>query len=204
MEAQLIKTKDAAASERQKYEEIWGHKEYRDKSPGLENVERFMSVMKPEKGETLIDIGCGSGVAGLEFERLGLDVWYLDITDAGLEQKVNRKRFIRQPLWEEWRHFGPDGMDGWNYGWRYGFCCDVMEHIPTEYSMLVVDRILRSCGTTWFHIAMFRDGFGKMIGKPLHLTVKPYSWWLEHIGGIGNILDARDLCGMGLFVVESK
>lgn len=191
----MLQVPDAARQERNKYSEIWKFEEYKKFSPGLENVPRFMDVMKPENGASLLDVGCGAGVAGLEFKRLGLDVWWLDITDAGLDPVVNRDRFIEAPLWSAWP------WDSGARGWSYGFCCDVMEHIPPEYVMLVIDRILEACETVWFHIALKPDQFGMMIGEPLHLTVRPYEWWLVRLATVARIMDARDLCGNGMFVV---
>lgn len=183
-------------TERAKYAEIWSDvPDYRKYSPGMENVSRFMDVMKPERGETLLDIGCGTGEAGLEFLNLGLDVRWLDITDAGLNSVIPTVRFIEKSLWSEWGSH-------WKFGYDYGFCCDVMEHIPTEYTMLVIDRIVSNCRTSWFQIALVPDVFGAAIGQPLHLTVKPFSWWLERLKGAGKVVDARDLCETALFVVE--
>jgi hypothetical protein len=181
-------------AERSKYEEIWSVPEYREHSPGLENVQNFLDVLSPKRGDTLIDIGCGEGIAGLEFAAHGLDVGWLDITDAGLKPEVDRRRFIQKPLWDDWV----------DYDWQYGFCCDVMEHIPTEYTMLVADRIIEACDVTWFQIAFEPDVFGSVIGKPLHLTVKPFGWWLDRLQNIGDVIDARDLCGRGMFVVTRK
>src|SRR6266478_2401421 len=102
--------------ERAKYTEIWRDvPAYRAYSPGMENVSRFMRVMNPERGSTLIDIGCGTGEAGLELERLGLDVHWIDITDAGLHPDISRSKFIQATLWENWRG---------RYWYDYGFCCD--------------------------------------------------------------------------------
>ncbi len=183
-------------AEREKYTEIWSDvPEYKDHSPGLENVQRFFDVMLPKHGDSLIDIGCGTGVAGLDFRNRGLNVAWLDITDAGLDELVPRHMFIQRALWHHWKP---------PFGYDYGFCCDVMEHIPTEYTMLVLDRIISACRVSWFQIAFFHDKFGATIGKPLHLTVQPFGWWLDRIKNIGKVTDARDLCGCGLFIVESK
>ncbi|MDB5555420.1 MAG: Methyltransferase type 11 [Rhizobium sp.] len=188
---------DAAASERAKYDEIWGHAEYKKFSPGLENVERFINVLEPYAMASLIDVGCGAGVAGLEFQKIGFRVTWLDLSDAGLDQKVDRKNFIQSPIWSDQWALRNKGL-----GWDYGFCCDVMEHIPTEYTTLCLDRIIKACRTTWFQIALHPDEFGAMIGKPLHLTVQPFKWWLERIASLGNVIEARDLCGTALFVVN--
>ena len=198
-----IHVADGAAQERAKYAEIWSTvPEYRKYSPGLENVERFMSVLEPKVGSTVIDIGCGTGGAGLSLQNdHGLKSWWLDITDAALDPGIERSRFIESPLWApDWsvKHSGPLQVER---RWDYGFCCDVLEHIPTEYAMLTVDRILASCQTAWLQICLVPDEFGKKIGEPLHLTVKPFSWWLVRLATLGTVIDARDLCGNGLYVV---
>ncbi len=181
-------------SERAKYAELWSDvPEYRVYSPGVENVQRFMDVLRPTNGSTILDIGCGTGVAGLMFDKLGLRPYWLDITEAGLHADINRGRFTRSALWGGWAE---------DFNCDYGFCCDVMEHIPTEYTMLVIDRIVQACRTTWFQIALVPDQFGATIGKPLHLTVKPFTWWRDRMQMAGKVIDARDLCGQALFVVQ--
>jgi 2-polyprenyl-3-methyl-5-hydroxy-6-metoxy-1,4-benzoquinol methylase len=190
---------DGAAQERDKYAEIWGFEEYRtSESPGLINVERFMSVVKPAPMSTIIDIGCGQGGAGLEFKKLGLIPSWVDITSAALNPEVDRQYFVESPLWGDWR-----GQRR-QHGWDYGFCCDVLEHIPPEYTMLSLDRIISNCRTTWLQIALRPDEFGKLIGETLHLTVRPFDWWLIRLATLGRVIDARDLCGEGLFIVERK
>jgi hypothetical protein len=63
-------------------------------------------------------------------------------------------------------------------------------------------NILSSCRTAWLQVALRPDEFGKMIGEPLHLTVRPYDWWLVRLASVGKVVDARDLCGDGLYVVQ--
>ena len=171
---------------------IWGMEAYREaNSPGLENVDRFIRVMTPPMDSSVIDVGCGTGAAGLELARHGLDTYWMDITEAGLDSAVPRERFFEFPLWSFWGN-----------GWDFGFCCDVLEHIPPEYTMLCLDRILDAVGVAWLQIDNQPDKFGPMLlGQPLHLTVQPYSWWLVRLGTLGKVIDARDLCGVSLFVV---
>ena len=196
----MIYAADTAAPERAKYEQVWQFPEYHEHSPGLQNVDRFMKVLKPrvELQPTLIDVGCGACVAGLELQRRGLDVWYLDLTDAAVPDEVPRGRFIEAPIWSRWSHRKAMGS------WDYGFCCDVMEHVPPEYTMLCLDRIFSCCRTTWLQVANEPDAFGSMIGQDLHLTVQPFAWWRDRVAGLGRLVDARDLCGQSLFVVEQR
>ena len=186
---------DGNAQETAKYEEIWQIEDYREAdSPGLFNVSRFCEILDPKVGESLIDVGCGSGKAGIAFEQCGLNVYWTDIVDTALDPLVPRKKFIKRPLWWSW---------GQSY-FDYGFCCDVMEHIPPEYTMLCLDRIVSHCGISYFQIALREDKFGQMIGEPLHLTVRPFEWWLVRLQTLGNVMDARDLCDDGLFIVKSR
>jgi 2-polyprenyl-3-methyl-5-hydroxy-6-metoxy-1,4-benzoquinol methylase len=190
---------DGSAQERAKYAEIWAFPEYQAAhSPGLENVDRFIEVMKPKPFSTIADIGCGSGKAGLAFQRqANMQAHWVDLTAAGLDPEVDRSRFTETPLWN-WRKTRALAYD-------YGFCCDVLEHIPTEYTMLCIARILENCRTAWLQISLQPDNFGpKLLGEPLHLTVRPYDWWLIRIATLGEVVDARDLCGVGLYVVERK
>jgi hypothetical protein len=77
-----------------------------------------------------------------------------------------------------------------------------MEHLPPEYTMLALHRMFEACRTTWLQIALHDDGFGKFIGKPLHLTVQNFAWWRDRIATLGELVEARDLCGTGLYVVQ--
>jgi hypothetical protein len=62
---------------------------------------------------------------------------------------------------------------------EYGFCTDVMEHIPPDNVDKVLDNCLMACQHVFFQISTVDDVCGALIGHPLHLTVKPYAWWLK-------------------------
>jgi 2-polyprenyl-3-methyl-5-hydroxy-6-metoxy-1,4-benzoquinol methylase len=192
-----VHSADVLAPEVEKYEQIWAHPAYRESpSPGLQNVERFLRTMDPAKNHSLVDIGCGTGAAGLQFEHWGLRVNWVDLTDAALDAGVDRTRFCKAAMWQ------PQWLQMKRSGWDYAFCCDVLEHLPIEFTMLAVERMLQGCRTAWLQIAFFADGHGAKIGKQLHLTVQPFEWWRDHIAALGKLIDARDLCGHGLFVVQ--
>lgn len=184
---------DLAARELAKYQQVWGDiPNYGDKSPGLEGIDQFLQVVRPTLGSSILDIGCGSGVAGLKLEEMGFRLSYLDITDAALDPRVNRKRFIQLPLWK------PLGSGLY---FESGYCCDVLEHIAPEFTMLSVHNVLRACGAVFFQIALTADEFGKAIGQPLHLTVQDFNWWRDRLGEVGKLREARDLGGKAVYLV---
>jgi hypothetical protein len=179
----------AAVAERRKYEAVWALPEYLNHSPGEHWADLFAEIAQPEPGHTLIDLGCGNGAAGKALaERCGLRVTYLDLVDRGL------KPFITQPLWKP--------LPARNPPWDHGYCCDVMEHIPPEFTMLVVSNILRACALAFFSISFLPDRFGKFVGAPLHLTLQSFSWWRDRLAEFGEVLDARDMLGEGVFYVR--
>lgn len=188
--------RDAAAEERDKYAEICAMPEYNEVHPGLESADWFLEVVKPKRFDSIIDIGCGAGGAGLKFEAHGMQVNYLDLVDVRLDPKIDRRKFIEATLWDyRWPLHR-------RQGWDYGFCCDVLEHMPKEFSMLVVDRILHCCRTAWLQVALVPETHGQLINKPLHLTVGNFEWWRDRLAALGNLIDARDIFPRALFIVK--
>jgi SAM-dependent methyltransferase len=183
-----------AAAETAKYERIWGYEEYAVCSPGEDLVEAFLEIARPAPGASVIELGCGTARAGLALRSAGLAVTLLDLTDAGLDPAARVEladKLIKAPLWGHW----PGDYD-------FGYCVDVMEHIPPEYTMLVLDRIMARCRRAFFQICLIQDGFGRLIGEPLHLTVMPFQWWRDRLAEFGTLTEARDLIKNGLFYVE--
>ncbi len=183
-----------AEVERAKYENVWQFDEYKkDESQSDKYVDAFFELCEPEIGNDVIDLGCGAGNGGLKLKERGLDVSWLDLTDVALLPEIDRDNFIATPLWK-WR---PPVNS-----YYFGYCCEVMEHIPQEYVMLCAANILRACNRTFFTICNRLDTYGpQLLGEPLHLTVRPFVWWLNSFEEIGTVHDARDLCGQSLFVV---
>lgn len=194
----MLHINDPSAPERAKYAEISILPEYNVVHPGLESADWFLDVLDPRAGETVIDIGCGAGGAGLKLAERGLQVTWLDLVDVRLDSTIDRKRFIQSCLWD----------CSWplrrRIGWDYGFCVDVMEHLPTEYTMLVLDRIVSCCRTSWLQIACAPETHGDLINQRLHLTVRDFEWWRDRIATVGNLVDARDIFPRALFVVKQK
>src|SRR6516164_9630169 len=103
---------DTLSAERIKYEQIWEQDDYKKISPGDRFVPHFLRIVKPRAGDSIIDLGCGEGRAGLEFERKGLLVTWLDLVEEQLDAAVDRKRFIKSMLWQDW---DLNNRRGWDY-----------------------------------------------------------------------------------------
>lgn len=158
---------DLRAREVEKYRRIWERKEYRRFSPGLEAAPRAFRHMDPD--ETLYDLGCGTGRAGVWFAKQGMDVVLVDFAPSAVETEA--LPFVEACLWE--MNLPPRD---------WGFCADVMEHIPESHVDEVLKRISSACRAAYFQIHCENDGCGKLIGETLHLTVNPPSWWIEKLG----------------------
>lgn len=181
-----------AESEQAKYEKMWNVPEYLNHSPGVYYAESFGEITNCSEGDSLIDLGCGRGEGGKELKKL----YNLNVTFVDFVKLDGLTPFIKQPLW--------DALPSRNPRWKFGYCCDVMEHIPIEYVMLTLERIRAACQFGFFSVSNIPDGCGKLIGEPLHMSVMPYEWWLEKMKEIGGVLDARDLLIESLFYVKMK
>jgi hypothetical protein len=67
----------------------------------------------------------------------------------------------------------------------YGYCTDVMEHIPPDRVDRVLGNILLAAQHVFFAIATTPDHCGTLIGEPLHLSVHPAEWWLAKLAAAG-------------------
>ncbi|MCH7782306.1 methyltransferase domain-containing protein [candidate division KSB1 bacterium] len=177
---------DEADTERQKYEQIWSHDSYREKSPGLDNADKISLIPELRKRgcRSVLDAGCGSGKLmqrlmtehADEFDVHGFDISgnCLDPYFDGMKNEV----LTVGCLWNR------DDLPG---EYDAVICTDVMEHIPTDRVPAVLEN-LRRCTRkfAYFAIALFPDGFGPLlIGEPLHLTVERPGWWFAKLGIAG-------------------
>ena len=154
--------------EREKYVRIWAHDDYRANSPGERLVPYFLKSVRWAPGDSIIDIGCGTGRAGLALSKAGLLVTLFDITRSAVDPAASRLPFMEGCLWEV-----PIFPRDW------GYCCDVLEHIPTEYIDTSLDAIKEATKRGAFlQIALFPDEWH---GENLHLTVEDQDWWVKKL-----------------------
>jgi SAM-dependent methyltransferase len=155
--------------ESDKYRAVWGNKRYREFSPGERHVADAIEWMTPEPGATFTDWGCGTGRASDFIYRKGYKPRLVDIAKNAY---LGELPFVEACLWSL-----PDDLGATDYG----FCADVMEHIPTDNVDAVFAGIAaRTRVKCYFQIALFHDS--QFTGNgPLHLSVFPPEWWQEKI-----------------------
>lgn len=158
-------------SEEDKYRQIWQQPDYRAVSPGEVSAGKFLDLVNP-KG-LVIDFGCGTGRGSLRISER-CNVLLVDFVENSRDEAAQHLRFIRHDLTKP-LHIRGD----------YGYCTDVMEHLPTEQVSLVVQNIMSAANKVYFQISTVPDSLGELIGQTLHLTVKPHAWWRKLFEGLG-------------------
>ena len=188
------------ATERAKYDAIWGLDVYAKFSPGLEVLPLFLDMTGARPPDSILDAGCGSAKASLALHEQGFDVRLCDLTNAGIVPDAQHLRFDEACLWKDLRS-QLSYLQGGSVDWVY--CCDVLEHIPTPFTMLVVTRLLEIARKGVFlSIAHVPDEMGVWVGQSLHATVQSFTEWRDQLASIARIVEARDLIAAGLFYLQ--
>jgi SAM-dependent methyltransferase len=182
------------ARERQTYEEAWSLPQYGDFSPGMAALPWFEAEVALRPGASICDLGCGTGKAGVALSAKGFDVTLADITPAGLVADAQELRFAQQVIWEPI----PASYD-------YIYCCDVLEHVPTEWTMLAITQMLQAARIgVCLSVGLEPDAYGALVGIPLHLTVQPFTWWRDHLRMLGTLRASCDRVSHALFYVAPR
>lgn len=172
----LWNTPSELLTEQEKYERMWRVPGYRTYSPGEESVETFLGLVATPG--TVLDIGCGTGRASVKLKEAGFQPILLDFTENSRDYPAMVLPFFQHDLD---RPFPVKA--------EYGYCVDVLEHIPTEKVRSVLQNILSAChGPIFLQISTEPDQFGAVINQDLHLTVKPGEWWAEQIQSVGGVI----------------
>jgi SAM-dependent methyltransferase len=199
------------ATEREKYADMWSVDAYTKHSPGEKYAPVFWDMVAqsntprdvPLRNYSVLDAGCGSGKGALALQKLGFNVrMTCDLTEEGLIDEARSIPFARACLWEPLAPqlgFIPGGK------FDYVYCCDVMEHIPPTFAMLLVSRLLEVARRGVFLSISFQpDVMGAWIGQTLHQTVQPFVEWRDQLDAVGELIEARDMLGVGAFLVRAR
>lgn len=162
------------SDEQKKYIKAWNVDAYRNISPGENCVDMFLDAVDSlsERGGTLIDFGCGTGRAAKRLDDY-FDVTPMDFALNCLDEEVKEhfgNRFVEHDLTEK---------TALRADW--GYCTDVMEHLPPEDIDKALGTIFEAVDNAFFQIATVPDHFGGHpdIKEQLHLTVWDYDQWLK-------------------------
>lgn len=206
-------------AERALYEDIWTSVEsYANHAPGQQYVEMFYecAVRGLQNGNpdrttfapsdcTVLDAGTGSGKGALALKALTFRVYTCDVTNAGMVPEAQSLPYTDACLWHDLspiaRGVGHPGRTKFDFV----YCCDVLEHIPTQFTMLAIDQMLRVARYGLFlSVSLVPDSFGVWAGKSLHQTVQSFVWWRDSLKELGTVEDARDLINDAVFFVRPK
>lgn len=194
-----------ATKERETYSSAWSSiDDYATYSPGEKYLPLFLQMIgdRPVRGGDrglVLDAGCGSGKGALALKAAGFHVHMCDLTNEGLVPEAREIGFSEQVLWKPiWTPYN-DPFD-------FAYCCDVLEHLPPQFTMLVVDRLLDATlnGQVFISVCNVQDISGVWIGKALHQTVQPFTWWRDSFRELANVVEARDLIDNSVFLLERK
>ena len=156
---------------------MWAHPEYRVVAPGEHLADLFIRLASPKTSETVYDFGCGTGRGAIRIQRrTGATVTAFDFTSGCLATEVamqlnGRFQFKQHDLTKP---FDVPVAD-------YGFCTDVMEHIPPQDVDAVIRNVTRAAEKVFFGISTEPDVMGALIGEALHLTVQDAYWWHDKL-----------------------
>jgi 2-polyprenyl-3-methyl-5-hydroxy-6-metoxy-1,4-benzoquinol methylase len=187
------------ARETDRYQELWQAVDaYGAYAPGEVFLPLFIEMSGSVIRTSVLDAGCGSGKGAVALREAGFPkVTLCDLTDAGLTPEARSFPFVSACLWDDLRR--SCGFHDWVY------CCDVLEHVPTPFTMLVVTRLLEVARRGVFlTISLMPDQFGVWVGQSLHETVQPFTAWRDQLATVGELVEARDLLTNGIYLVRPR
>lgn len=184
-----------------KYGRMWARPEYRRVAPGEGLASTFLQQAHPPPGAHVLDFGCGTGRGALMLAILGrCRVTMLDFVANALDPEIRQALTTQTDVLSFKKH---DLEQPIPLKARYGYCTDVMEHIPTDRVRRVLTHVLLAAQHVFFAIATTEDSCGALIGETLHLTVRPAAWWLATLSELGFVVHWSEITEDRLLVYGS-
>lgn len=178
-------------SERDKYRLLWRYDTYRETSPGEMTVDAFLATARPDG--LVIDFGCGTGRAALRLQEAGIPVLCVDFADNCRDDEALGLPFL------EWDLTKPCPARA-----KWGFCSDVMEHIPPADVDAVLANLFEAAERVFFRIDTDDDELGGLIGHKLHLSVWPHEEWRRRIEAVAVVEEEMEGAGVSIFYARRK
>lgn len=168
----MYRAPDETLSEKEKYFRMWSMLSYRQDSPAERIVDTILEQLRPIG--RVVDFGCGTGRAAARIAAKGYDVLLVDFASNCRDEEAGDLPFVELDLSE------PMPLRE-----KFGYCIDVMEHIPPDQVDAVIRNIMGSASKVFFQISTVDDRMGTLIGKHLHLSVHEHGWWREKFAELG-------------------
>lgn len=161
-------------TEQRKYDWVWTNPQYAIRSPGYRILTESLEWLNPEPKSSICDFGSGSGQAAKAMSKLGYKVTGFDL--CAHANQFFAGEVVIGTLWDM-PEFGV---------FDYGYCTDVLEHIPPVkiHGVLtgIHKRVKKGC---FFQIARFEDHFGDEDHGQLHICLKSPQWWSDAFSAAG-------------------
>lgn len=166
-----------ALSEREKYQRLWTIPNYRASAPGEDWAHRFLEIAKPEQGARVIDFGCGTGRGALLLHLAGCAMLLVDFAANSRDIGAAHLPFL------EWDLTEPIPLQA-----EYGYCTDVLEHIPPQDTRKVLANLFASAPRVFISVDTKPDLCGALINQHLHLTLMHHEEWRALLSEYGEVV----------------
>lgn len=156
----------------ERFEKVWDGPDYRQGSPGLRLVKRFIIYLDP--GCTVNDYGSGTGRAAVALLEAGFKVNMIDFAPNALEDEAKSLlgkdlTFTLGSLWEIPKDF-PTAS--------WGFCMEVLQTLPYDKLLPVLRNIKATCDNLFIQVASWPDTWN---GVKVNQIIEDSDWWETEI-----------------------